>query len=623
MSFAVYLALFMPLLGFLGLVIFHSKIEKRWGGIIGCSTILISFLAFIYLLIRHVHGGAQFHDFVLYHWIPLKGIEADFKLHIDSLSLLLGLIVTGIGFLIHVYSIGYMEHDEEVVRYFAFLNFFVFSMLLLILAGHLLLLFVGWEGVGLASYLLIGFWYTRPSAAQAATKAFIINRIGDLGFLLGLLLTFYLFQTGDIQQISERASQEFPIGAPIITVMTLLYFFGATGKSAQIPLHTWLPDAMEGPTPVSALIHAATMVTAGVYLIVRMSAVFILAPITLQVIGIVGALTSLYAALSAIGQTDLKRVLAYSTISQLGFMFLACGAAAFYSAIFHLTSHAFIKALLFLSAGNVIHMLHDTTEMGQMGGLAKPFKTTHLLFLIGVLSLAGIPPFAAFFSKDLILEQEFMSGYEVLFYIGLASSILTGFYLMRAYCLTFLGKSAVKKEEFKNLRDAPRVMLVPVKILTILSMVGGLLGFTYCFHPLLEEFLSQIPLTEAEKKLNSGFIITSETWIAILGAFSGVGLAALLYTRYVGNLGSPIQFLRKAFYFDALYEMSIEKPTKAISRTISSVLEPGLFDQMIKEINKMTQYISSYLQQLQSGQIRSYIAWMVIGSVFLLVYLVL
>lgn len=618
----LYIGLFLPLVGFLLLVASASRIERRQAGIIACSTICLSLLCFLSLLAYYLHGGMHNEHVTLFNWIPINGIKADFTLHLDALSLLMALIITGIGFLIHVYSNGYMDHEADFARYFAFLNFFIFAMLLLVLAGNLLVLFVGWEGVGAASYLLIGFWYQRPSAAQAATKAFIINRIGDLGLLLGLILTFYLFGTGDIEEISQRVGQEFSVGAPLITLLTLFYFIGATGKSAQLPLYSWLPDAMEGPTPVSALIHAATMVTAGVYLVVRMHAVFLLAPLTMQIMGVVGAFTSLFAALCALGQTDLKRVLAYSTVSQLGLMFLACGAGAFYSAMFHLTTHAFIKALLFLSAGNVVHLLRGTTEMEKMGGLAKILPKTNGLFLIGVLALAGIPPFAAFFSKDLILEQEYLAGYHVLFYIGLAASILTGFYLMRAYCLTFTGVSRLNEQELKDIHEAPNVMLIPVVILAVLSIFGGFLGFTFNHYPLLEHFLVEIGINSIEKELHSGFVLTPETWIAIIGSFLGVIISALTYTRYVNRLGSTWNLLHRSFYLDDLYQKLIVNPLRIFANFINIFFEPQIFDGFVRGAVQVVQDIAKSLQKIQSGQIRSYMAWMVVGSVLLIIYLV-
>lgn len=623
MSYVIYSALFIPLLGFLGLSLFAHRISRKWAGLFGCTTILLSLIGFLILFYHYLQTNQQSENFLLYHWMPIQGLAADFALHLDSVSLLMAFIITGIGLLIHIYSLGYMDHEEDYARYFACMNLFIFAMLLLVLASNILLLFVGWEGVGLASYLLIGFWYTRPAAAQAATKAFVINRIGDLGLLLGILLTFSLFGTGDIEGISQQAKHLFPVGAPILTALTLLYFVGAIGKSAQLPLFTWLPDAMEGPTPVSALIHAATMVTAGVYLLVRMHAIFILTPFTLQVVGVVGAVTSLFAALCALSQTDLKRVLAYSTISQLGLMFLACGAGAFYSAMFHLTTHAFIKALLFLSAGNVIHMLHNITEMDQMGGLAKIFTKTHWLFLIGVLALAGIPPFAAFFSKDLILGQEHLAGYDFLYYLGFGASILTGVYLMRAYCLTFLGQPRLKEQLLKTVKEAPRIMLLPVSVLAILSIIGGLLGFTFSKAPLLQSFLSQIGITPSELQLRSGFIITQETVFAIFGAFLGVGLSALLYTRYVGRLGKPIALFNQAFFVNNLYSYFFVNPLRRLAKTITAIIEPAFFEDSLVKAAHMIRAVAQKMQLLQSGQIRSYLAWVVAGSALLFFYLVL
>lgn len=620
MIYILSLALFFPLAGFLGLVSSYKIIGRRIAGIIACSTILLSLACFTVVFVHYLQNEMQKEQFTLFSFPFYQTITIDFSLHIDSLSLLMALLVTSVGLLIHIYSMGYMDHEEDYPRYFAFLNLFVFSMLLLVLAGHLFTLFVGWEGVGLASYFLIGFWYVRPAAAQAATKAFIVNRIGDLAFLLALILTFYMFGTGDIAEISENAGKKFAVSAPLITLVTLLYFIGATGKSAQGPLYCWLPDAMEGPTPVSALIHAATMVTAGVYLVVRLHAVFVLAPITLQVVGIVGGVTSLFAALCALGQTDLKRVLAFSTVSQLGLMFLACGAGAFYSAMFHLTTHAFIKALLFLSAGNVVHMMHGTTEMAKMGGLSKIFTKTHWLFLVGVFALAGIPPLAAFFSKDLILEHEYMSGYQTLFYVGLASSILTGVYMMRAYCLTFLGPLHLTDEEREGIHEAPKVMLFPVVVLAFLACFAGILGYTFDRYPMLENFLRELGITPIEEVLHSGYLITPETWMAMTGAFLGVGLTAFVYIKYADCLGQPLDVLKRQFYINEIYDWTLVKPLRIISRTIVQIFEPKVFEESIAASVNLVQGTARNLQVIQSGQIRSYISWMVLGAVLLIVY---
>lgn len=622
MLYALCIGLFMPLIGFVILFSTAHIIGRRFVSIIGCTTIFISLLCFVSLLISFINSGSAPQTYVLFDWIHYGRINADFSLHLDALSLLMTLIITGVGFLIHVYSVGYTDHEEDFARFFACLNFFVFAMLLLVLAGQLLLLFVGWEGVGLASYLLIGFWYHRPEAATAATKAFVVNRIGDLGLLLGLLLTFQTFDTSDVTEISNMAVQGFAVGAPLITILTLLYFFGATGKSAQLPLHTWLPDAMAGPTPVSALIHAATMVTAGVYLVVRMHAVFLLAPYTMQVIGVIGAVTALFASLCALCQTDLKKVLAYSTVSQLGLMFLACGAGAFYAAMFHLTTHAFIKATLFLSAGNVVHMMHGKTEMADMGGLSKIFIKTNWFFLIGALALSGIPPLAAFFSKDLILENEYLAGFETLYFIALAASILTGIYLTRAYFLTFRGPIHPDAAEQASIKEAPPVMTVPVALLTFFSMVGGFLGFSIGRIPLLESFLDDVGVTEIEKELTTAFVLSPEALMAIVGAFLGVGFAALAYSRYKDRLGSPLAILSKSFFVDEIYHRLFVLPLKSAGDFIVQISEPKIFEGSISGAVKATNSIARALQHMQSGQIRSYVAWMAAGAVLLIVYFV-
>ncbi|KAF3362730.1 NADH-quinone oxidoreductase subunit L [Chlamydiales bacterium STE3] len=611
----ILLGLLSPLMGFLFLLVGSHLMRRKTIGRVACGTIAISFICFATLLSFTLTENVQEWHLPFFQWLPVQGINASFTLHIDALSLSMALIITGVGFLIHVYSMGYIEHENSYGRYFAYLNFFVFAMLLLVLAGDLVLLFVGWEGVGLASYLLIGFWYEKPSATRAATKAFVVNRIGDLGLLIGLLLTFRLFGTSDIPTILQQASQDFSIGAPAITLLTFLYFIGVSGKSAQIPLHVWLPDAMEGPTPVSALIHAATMVTAGVYLIVRLHPLFLLAPTTLLIIGAIGAATALFAALSALAQIDLKRVLAYSTMSQLGYMFLACGVGSFYGAMFHLTMHAFIKALLFLSAGNVIHRMHDETDMRKMGGLSKVFKKTHWLFLIGVLALSGIPPLAAFFSKDLILEEAYRGGFKTLFYVGLLASFLTAFYMVRAYCLTFSG---ALQETNKHLKEVRSVMIAPLIVLAFFSIFGGFIGFSMTPPSLLESLLAKVGIAETSIAHHH-----SSSWtigVSIAAALLGLSGAALLYTRHTERLGKPLEFLKNAFYFDNCYSVLFVRPLKAFSRRINTLLEPHVFAKSIELTARMGAKIAGCLQLMQSGQLRSYVAWMALGAVFLMAY---
>lgn len=621
MALAICFGLFLPLGGFLILLAAASHISRKLAGLIACSTVFLSFACFAGVFSTYTETSMLADTIVFFSWLPINGIQADFSLTIDSLSLLMALIITGVGFLIHVYSNGYMDHDEDFARYFACLNFFVFSMLLLVLASNVLLLFAGWEGVGLASYLLIGFWHDRPKAASAATKAFVINRIGDLGLLLGLLLTFYTFGTGDFSQIFTLAEDRFSLDDKTVSALTILYFFGAIGKSAQLPLYTWLPDAMEGPTPVSALIHAATMVTAGVYLVVRMHPLFLLAPTVLHLVGIVGAVTALFAAFSAAGQTDLKRVLAFSTVSQLGLMFLACGAGAFYAAMFHLTTHAFVKALLFLSAGNVVHMMHGVTDMGKMGGLYKYFPKTHVLFLIGALALSGIPPLAAFFSKDLILEQEYLGGFEILFVISLAASWMTAFYLTRAYCLTFLGKPNLSEGDLGKLKEAPKIMLVPVMLLALLTLLGGFLGAAFNHVPPLQNFLAKSDVDLPKHEIST-IHLSWETLLAMIGAFVLVIVALILYTRYSNKLGHTSLLLKRAFYIDDLYQNAIATPLQKLSVFICAVVEPKFFDGSIRAISRAAQDMAFGLQRVQSGQIRSYVALMFAAASFVIVYFI-
>lgn len=611
MSDLVWPGLLFPLAGFIILLSTSSLIGRKTASWIGCTTVFASFVSFSTLLFLYVSRSAAPFEAHLFSWIPVEGIDAQITLLIDPLSLLMTLIVTGVGFLIHFYAAGYMEHEEDYARFFACMNFFIFAMLLLVLSGHLLVMFVGWEGVGLASYLLIGFWYHRPAAASAALKAFVVNRVGDLGFLLGLLLTFKTFGTGLVADVCEQTVANYPTGSPVITVITLLFFIGAAGKSAQIPLHVWLADAMEGPTPVSALIHAATMVTAGVFLLARFHCVYLVAPLTLQVIGIIGISTALLAAFSAIGQTDLKRVLAYSTVSQLGLMFLACSVGAFYAAMFHLTTHAFIKALLFLCAGNVVHMMNGTTNMEKMGGLSKLMPRTNVLFFLGILALSGIPPFAAFFSKDLILEQEHQAGHDVLFALGLVVSALTAFYLVRCYCLTFLGKPRLEQKILKVVKEAPWSMLAPICALALLAITGGLLGFSRHRAPILEVFLRQSDVTLHNHLASTGFHFTFDTALSIVCAFAGFAAAWFIYTRRQQVTGTPL--LKNAFYIDELYDLCIVAPLRRLALVIADFVEPWIFNGSIMLSADMGNRSAAFLQTMQSGQIRSYIAWMLIG----------
>lgn len=606
MEIVLLFALLIPLASAFILMSLSFRLPEFLIRAFGVLSIFASFVLFAYLFLS---GGDSIGSHRYFDWIAIPGFSAPFTLHLDHVSQWMGLIITGVGFLIHLYSVGYMEEEPSLARYFACMNFFIFSMLLLVLADNLLLLFVGWEGVGAASYFLIGFWHQKKSAEEAARKAFMINRIGDFGLLMGILLLLVNFGTLEIPGLLAKAT----VGGPLLTVATLLLFVGAVGKSAQLPLHSWLPDAMEGPTPVSALIHAATMVTAGVYLVVRMHPLFLLSPLTLTIVGWVGVLTALYAALTAIGQNDLKRVLAYSTMSQLGLMFLACGAGAFYAAMFHLTTHAFIKALLFLSAGNVLHGLHGDNDMRKMGGLARYLPQTNVLFLLGILALSGIPPMAAFFSKDLILEVEFSLGYYLLYGIGLAASLLTAFYLTRAYCLTFRGTAKAQ-----SAHESPRIMLYPIYVLAFLSLTGGLLGFSMHRLPFLEEYLQGLGLLDAEKGFSHEIFISPETWIAFFLSALSIILSWKLYSK---EEREEIPLLSNGFYLDPLGRAVLAGPAKGSSRWISQKFEPAVVEGSLIASVSGIYFLSKQLQQLQNGQIRSYVAWFAAGFALLLLYL--
>ncbi len=468
---------FIPLAGFLINGLLSRFLNERAAGIIASAAVLASFLLAVttFLGLLGMPADTRVLRHTVFMWLQSGAFEAPVAFLIDPLSMVMVLVVTGVGFLIHVYSIGYMHGDPGAKRFFTYLNLFMFAMLILVMADNLLLLFVGWEGVGLCSYLLIGYWYEKDSAANAGKKAFIVNRIGDFGFLLATLLTFWTLGTINFEEMALLAPVTYTVGGAVITTITLLFFLGATGKSAQLPLYVWLPDAMEGPTPVSALIHAATMVTAGVYLLCRMNVLYAMAPVALLVVLVVGMLTALFAGTIGLAQTDIKKVLAYSTVSQLGFMFAACGVGAFVAAIFHLAMHAFFKALLFLGSGSVIHGAHGEQEMPKMGGLRARMPATHITFVIGSLALAGVLPFAGFFSKDEILYDTFASGHWVAWLVLTIAAVCTAIYITRAVILTFYGKPR-DKHLFDHAHESPAVMTLPLWILAALSTVGGFIG---------------------------------------------------------------------------------------------------------------------------------------------------
>ena len=467
-----------PLVGFLINGFFGKKISKGASGTIASLAVLASFIVSVLIFIELEHSTIKENAVCLFSWINSDTLKIPFEFLVDPLSSWFLLIITGIGFLIHIYSIGYMHDDEGFSRFFSYLNLFIFFMLLLVLGNNYLIMFVGWEGVGLCSYLLIGFWFKNTAYNNAAKKAFIMNRIGDLGFLLGIILIFVTFGSITYSDVFTNASSG---GEGIVTTIALLLFVGAMGKSAQLPLYTWLPDAMAGPTPVSALIHAATMVTAGIYMIVRSNVFYSMSEVASEVVAIVGVTTALFAATIGLFQNDIKKVLAYSTVSQLGLMFLGLGVHAYSSSVFHVTTHAFFKALLFLGAGSVIHAMGGEQDMRKMGGLKKALPITFLTMAIGTIAISGIPPFSGFFSKDEILAHAFEHN-PTLWFFGMVTSMLTAFYMFRLFFLTFYGKFRGTHEQEHHLHESPKSMTIPLIVLAICSVLGGLLGLPEFWH---------------------------------------------------------------------------------------------------------------------------------------------
>src|SRR5262245_61241881 len=525
MPLPVWLIPFFPLVGAIINAVFGRAIGRRahW---IGVPAVFFSFLAACTVFARVWHGETWTGD--LFPWIVAGTFETSVTAQVDQLSAIMLLVVTGVSFLIHLYSIGYMHDDAGYARFFAYLNLFVFSMVMLVLAGNFLVLFVFWEGVGLCSYLLIGFWYERKSAADAGKKAFIVNRVGDFGFLLAIMLIWVTFGTVNYAEVFGKADASVSVGT--YTAIALLLFLGACGKSAQLPLFTWLPDAMEGPTPVSALIHAATMVTAGVYVVARCHKLFEMAPMTLEIVAWVGTITAIFAASIGLVQTDIKRVLAYSTISQLGYMFAGVGVGAYAAGIFHLVSHAFFKALLFLGAGSVIHGLGGEQDLRKMGGLAPRMMTTTVTFLIGAFGLAGVPPLSGFFSKDEILASVFHEHQYVLWLLLMFGAFLTAFYTFRVVFLAFFGGPRMSKEVAHHIHESPASMTIPLVILAILTAVAGLVvGIPSSEGTAFARFLSPVlPLDQGEHSAGVAFSLLI---LSALVAIAGVALAWFVYGR--------------------------------------------------------------------------------------------
>jgi len=544
-----------------------SRYSHDWAYWLACGSVGASFLSTIGVFADILKTGAP-HEVIAYQWIFGGDLTINLAYLVDSLTCIMLLAVTGVGFLIHVYSVGYMHGETGFTRFFTYMNLFMVSMLLLVMGNNYAVLFIGWEGVGLCSYLLIGYYYERVSAAKAATKAFVVNRIGDAGFLLAIFLVFINFKTLDYTKVFAQVSQLSP---EMATAIALCLLVGAVGKSAQLPLYTWLPDAMEGPTPVSALIHAATMVTAGVYMIVRNHAIYDLSPTAMTVVGIIGGSTALFAATIGLVQTDIKRVLAYSTVSQLGYMFLGCGIGAYTAAIFHLMTHAFFKALLFLSAGSVIHALSGEQDIRKMGGLKHKIPWTHWLFLIGTVAIAGIPPLAGFWSKDEIMAHAFTHHQYLLYGLAAAGAFLTAFYMFRLTYLTFYGPSRMDHHTAEHVHESPMVMIWPLAILGGLSLVGGFLGFPP-EHGWFQRFLASVAGTGGDHEAAVGIVLTLMT-IATGIALLGWGLAHYFYSvspstpeRWATKFSAVYTTLLNKYYVDELYDVLFVEPTKKLGR---------------------------------------------------------
>jgi NADH-quinone oxidoreductase subunit L len=639
----IYLTVVLPLVGFLINGIFGSKIKnEKVVGIIGSGVIGISFLialgAFFETLGLPVDQRRKI--VTLFSWLAVGNLNVGFAYQVDQLSLVMALIVTGVGFLIHVYSIGYMHGDKGFWRFFAYLNLFIFAMMNLILADNFVLLFLGWEGVGLCSYLLIGFWYDRKfeksTTSDAAKKAFIVNRIGDFGFLLGMFLIYMTFGSLNFNEVFSRAVS-FDVSTATFGFIAIFLFIGATGKSAQIPLFVWLPDAMAGPTPVSALIHAATMVTAGVYMVARTSIIFASAPDILLVVAIIGVLTAFFAATIGIVQNDIKKVLAYSTVSQLGYMFLAMGMGAFSAGIFHVMTHAFFKALLFLGAGSVIHAMHHEQDIQKYGGLKKYMPRTYLTFLIAALAISGIPPLSGFFSKDEILWQAYDNGGLFFWILGAGTAMITAFYMFRLYFLTFEGKERFGHD--KHPHESPSVMTIPLIILAVLAAIGGFIGIPEIFSGehgnQFYNFLAPL-FKDADRKLVS-FNSHSHFEEILLMVLSVVfAVAAIMFARYV-YLKKPsiavntsqkfkglYNLLWNKYFVDEAYDAAVVNPILKTSRSfLWRIADNKIIDGIVNGAAKLIDVISINIRKLQTGVAQFYALVMVLGIVAAFFWIIL
>ncbi len=622
----------LPLIGFLLIALNNKRFVHGVASIIACGSVLASFAISVALFIQLLlePEGTQL-TVTLFNWISAGGFSASFSFLVDPLSSLMLLIITGVGFLIHVYSIGYMHDDPGYNRFFSYLNLFVFFMLVLVMGSNYLLMFVGWEGVGLCSYLLIGYWFKNQDYNDAANKAFIMNRIGDLGLVLGVILIFVNFGSLQYTDVFANATS---VDTQTLTLITVLLFIGAMGKSAQIPLYTWLPDAMAGPTPVSALIHAATMVTAGIYMIARNNVLYTLSPTALELVLYTGLITAVFAATIAVTQNDIKKVLAYSTVSQLGLMFVALGLGAYSTGIFHMATHAFFKALLFLCAGSVIHALQNEQDIRKMGGLRKYLPITFFTFLVGVLAISGIPPFAGFFSKDEILASAFSHSYLV-WGVAAFASLLTSFYMFRLFFLTFYGTERAGEKAMSHIHESPASITIPLSILAVLSFAGGFIGVPEALggSHWLSEFLA--PVFATSLSLVQHHHLDHATEYILMATIVGLTIVMILiaYVVYVSKKTVPIpeseklstfhNTLYNKYFIDEIYNSVVVKPLYWLSETFDVVVERLGIDKLVNGVGSSVVWGSKTFRLLQNGGIGFYIFAMVIGIIVLLTLTVL
>jgi len=635
-----------PILPLIGAAIngfFGRRLSRQTVSAVALTFCGAAFLMGLYVAARFSSLELP-HAEYLGHWIRSGNFMVNFEFYLDQLTLVMLLVVTGVGFLIHIYSVGYMWEEGGFYRFFSYLNLFMFFMLTLVLAGNYLQMFIGWEGVGLASYLLIGFWFTKDSAASAGKKAFIVNRIGDFGFLIALFLLIKHFGSLNFSQVFSSIAQQpaETAGIGLLTSIGLLLMVGAAGKSAQIPLYVWLPDAMEGPTPVSALIHAATMVTAGVYMVARSHVIFEHAPNALTVVAIIGTLTALFAATIGIAQTDIKKVLAYSTVSQLGYMFMACGVAAYSAGIFHLMTHAFFKGLLFLAAGSVIHAVGGEQDMRKMGGLRQYIPWTFMTMTAATFAIAGFPPFAGFFSKDEILARAYEAN-PAYWFIGVTTAFITSFYMFRLWFMTFFGDYRGREAAehghapahghghggHGDPHESPMIMLVPLMILAVLSVIGGWVGIGGRFEHFLSPVFGEGVTAVATEALSRSTEITLMV-ISVAAAVLGFYLAYVLYLKrpelpqkIADSLGGLYQAVVNKYYVDEIYADLFVKPlVDGSTRILWHGVDQGVIDAAINDTADGARHVSDSARQMQSGNVRSYAGWVAVGGAVIVAYMI-